>query len=49
MRSIYNPSGLPVTWVVGGEDDDERRVSENELDTCCHGRNINCGHHYGRS
>lgn len=20
MRSVYNPSGLPVTWVVGRED-----------------------------
>lgn len=30
------------------EDDDERRISENELKTCCQGKNINCGHHYGR-
>lgn len=26
----------------------ERRESENEIATCCQGRNVNCGHHWGR-
>lgn len=27
----------------------ERIESEREVETCCQGRNINCGHHWGRS
>lgn len=26
----------------------ERLESDREIGTCCQGRNINCGHHYGR-
>jgi hypothetical protein len=29
------------------EYEEERRASENEAASCCQGRNINCGHHYG--
>lgn len=29
-------------------DREERLISEREIVTCCQGRNINCGHHYGR-
>lgn len=38
-----------MTGAGWSEDDDEaeRRESEDELESCCQGRNINCGHHYG--
>lgn len=51
IRDLYRDQG----WTT--EDDGEyehlehleRRESENEIETCCQGRNINCGHHWGRS
>ena len=30
------------------DEDSERRISEGELESCCQGKNVNCGHHYGR-
>lgn len=40
VRDLYRDQG----WI----DDEVEETFEQELSMCCGGRNINCGHHWGR-
>lgn len=49
MVRCHQPN--PHPYMPSADDElehQERRASVREIETCCQGRNINCGHHYGR-
>lgn len=42
--------GYTPEEIAAAEWEQEQRLeSEREIEICCHGRNINCGHHWRRT